>query len=113
MTRDFNMPLRVVSEANQREHWATKAKRVKRQRAALLVYWRADGLPEGRKPVKVRLTRWAPRALDSDNLAGAFKAVRDEIAALCGFDDRAADVEWVYRQEPSREYRVSVEVEWP
>ena len=35
----------------------------------------------------VTLTRVSPRALDSDNLAYAFKAVRDEVAAYFGVND--------------------------
>lgn len=108
----FYLPLRVVSEANQRQHWATKAKRAKSQRHALAWAWLAAGLPCERKPVTVTLTRLAPRSLDSDNLAGGFKAVRDEIASLCGFDDRDESVRWVYAQEKAKTYGVRCEVTW-
>lgn len=112
MTATFTMPLRVVSEANAREHWATKARRVKRQRAFIALVWAAQGHPRNRKPVSVTLTRLAPRTLDSDNLAGAFKAVRDEVALLCGFDDADPACTWLYGQERAKEYGVRCEIKW-
>ncbi len=109
----FTLPLRVVSEANRRDHWAAKAKRVKAQRQAVAYAWLAAGLPRGRKPASVLLTRMAPRRLDDDNLAGAFKAIRDEIALLCGVDDRDESVRWSPVQETAKECGVRVEVTWP
>jgi hypothetical protein len=47
----------------------------------------------------VYMTRIAPRALDTDNLASCAKAVRDSIAEALGIDDRDAHrVEYRYRQ---------------
>ena len=113
MTGALTLPLRVVSEANRRDHWATKAKRARAQRHAVAWAWSAESLPHGRKPALVVLTRYAPRKLDDDNLAGAFKAVRDEVALQCGFDDRDEAVRWVYAQERAKECGVRVEVTWP
>lgn len=45
-------------------------------------------LSEPNRVCVVRLIRYAPRALDSDNLIGAFKGVRDEVALRLGLDDR-------------------------
>ena len=49
----------------------------------------------------VTLTRIAPsNGLDDDNLAGALKAVRDEVAAWLGVDDKdRATVRYEYEQE--------------
>ena len=44
------------------------------------------------------LVRCSPRKLDDDNLASAFKAIRDEVAKQLGVDDGGDRVEWVYRQ---------------
>lgn len=110
MTSTFTLPLRVVSEANRRDHWAAKAKRVKAQRRAVWCAWHAASLRTGCRPSGVRLVRLAPRTLDSDNLRSAFKAVRDEIALMCGFDDRV-DL-WQYAQERAKGYAVRVEVSW-
>ena len=112
MNATFTLPLRVVSEANAHEHWRVRQKRAKAQRALVALVWAAQVLPRNRKPETVILTRRAPRTLDSDNLAVSFKHVRDEVAALCGFDDRAPDVRWVYAQEKAKTYGVRVEVVW-
>lgn len=50
-------------------------------------------------PVTVTLVRVGPRALDDDNLAFAFKAVRDGVADALGVKDHDARVTWVYAQE--------------
>ncbi len=47
--------------------------------------------------------------MDDDNLQGACKYVRDEIASLIGVDDGSASYTWVYRQKIG-EYGVIVEV---
>jgi len=50
--------------------------------------------------VVVHLVRAAPRRLDSDNLARAFKAVRDQVAAQLGLaSDADPRVAWLYEQE--------------
>jgi hypothetical protein len=116
-----SVPIAVVSEANQSWNQSrfTKGKRVKAQRDAVRVYLRAKlcHLPGDRFPLPARCTlvRIAARELDTDNLAGAFKAVRDEVAALLGVDDGPrGPVEWIYRQEqaaPKRNPSIRIELE--
>lgn len=48
--------------------------------------------------VHVRLVRYGPRRLDSDNLAAAFKPIRDGIADALGVDDGSDRVAWSYEQ---------------
>ncbi|HXB28079.1 MAG TPA: hypothetical protein VNV25_25340 [Gemmatimonadaceae bacterium] len=64
-------------------------------------------------PVRVTLTRVAPRQLDDDNNQGACKNVRDGIADALGVDDRTPLVIWVYEQRRGkpREYGVEIVVE--
>ncbi len=103
------LPIRTVSEANVREHWAVKAKRAKAQRdAAFLMLRRYRRTFSGTK-LHVILTRIGKRELDSDNLARSFKAVRDGIADAFGTDDGADRWTWEYRQEKG-EYSVRVDV---
>ncbi len=97
MSISLRIPIATVSEANQREHWAAKARRVKNQRGAVRVYLKPK-LTGLRLPLVVKLVRLAPRRLDDDNLRGAFKAVRDEIAALLGVNDGGDLVKWEYEQ---------------
>lgn len=75
------IPLKLGAALNARVHWTARAKRSKTERAivrASLAH-RQDLrciLP----PSTCTLVRVAPRALDDDNLAGAFKSIRDEVA---------------------------------
>ena len=108
------MPIRTISEANCRDHWAKKARRVKEQRtlARVLVMNEVGRKRMLGRPVSVALKRIGPRRLDDDNLRGALKAVRDGVAdALC-IDDGSAAVTWGYSQDSRRRtYRVEVVIE--
>jgi hypothetical protein len=107
----LTIPMRLLSAANLREHWAAKAKRVKQQRQAVAMF--IGGRPKPALPVVVTLVRIAPRALDGDNLQSAFKAPRDEIARWLGCQDNDPRVTWVYGQRRAGvgEYAVVVRVE--
>ena len=89
-----HLPIKTVSEANRRDHWAVKAKRAKSQRhtAAMLV-------PRFGLPCAVTLVRIGPKALDTDNLNGALKAVRDGVADRLGIQDNDPRVTWRYGQK--------------
>ena len=58
----------------------------------------------------VTITRIGPRKLDDDNLSGACKYVRDEIARMVGVDDGSDRYTWVYKQRTGA-YGVDVEIE--
>lgn len=107
----LDLSLQTVSEANQREHWARKARRVKMQRAATTMALRQYGhvLDELRQAgsIRVLLVRRSPRRLDDDNLRGALKAVRDAVAAWIGIDDGSCRWEWCYDQ---RKGKLGVEI---
>lgn len=89
--------MKLPSVANLREHWGTRKRRVKAQRTAtamaLLSAQTSDRIWQVRARLKrgeklhVKLLRIAPRFLDTDNLAGALKAVRDEVAKQLGVSD--------------------------
>lgn len=49
--------------------------------------------------VAVLLTRVSPKVFDDDNLAAAFKSVRDGMAAWWGIDDGGDAVTWLYDDE--------------
>jgi hypothetical protein len=108
------LPIRTVSVLNLREHWSKRAKRAAEHRA--LTRMALAGPLRARPcvlPVRVTLTRVAPRELDSDNAQGACKSVRDGCADALGVDDRTPLVEWVYRQRKGRprEYGVEISIE--
>lgn len=102
------VPIRTVPGMNVREHWRARSSRVKSEREATawqLSQWRRPALP-----LVVTLTRVGPsNGLDDDNLAGACKAVRDEIAKWLGVDDRRSElVRYRYAQERAKEWGVRI-----
>lgn len=102
------LPLRLVSEANVREHWTKVARRAKRQRR--LAGMAAPRMP---LPVVVTLTRIGFQAFDTDNLARAFKAIRDGVADRLGVDDNDPGIAWRYAQRRGkpREYGIEITME--
>ena len=116
------LPMKLPSMANLRLHWAAKAKMLKAQRSvtglalrmsarAWLTHWKVMA-PNEALMVHVTLTRVGPRDLDDDNLASAFKAIRDEVAAFVGLDDGSKRFVWNYRQERGLyAVRIKLEVE--
>lgn len=111
----FAVPIRLESEANQREHWRKRAARVKSHRGAVAMIGRRyvfDGLL-AHAPLMVTMTRVAPRVLDDDNATRSCKAVRDELAVLLGVDDRDPRVKWLVAQARGgvREYAVRIHIE--
>lgn len=93
------VPIRTGTGMNAREHHMARSRRVKSERlqtAYVLLSHRRPSLP-----CTVLLTRIAPsNGLDDDNLAGALKGVRDQIAEWLGVDDRHRDrVAYRYAQE--------------
>lgn len=99
MNKPLTIPLRTSRGQNAREHHHARAKRVKAERSA--VAWSLLGKPKPALPCVVHMTRIAPsNGLDDDNLTGALKAVRDQIAEWLGVDDKdTARVKYVCHQE--------------
>ena len=111
------LPVRTWSEANLREHWAKRARRVRTQRQAARLLVRAANnradISVLSGPITIILTRLAPRSLDSDNLASSLKAVRDGVADALDIDDGSSRIQWRYAQRKGkpREYAVLVEIQ--
>jgi hypothetical protein len=110
------IPLKLGAALNARVHWSARAKRNKTERAivrAALAH-RQDlrcTLP----PTTCTLTRIAPRALDDDNLAGAFKSIRDEVAYFWGVDDGPkGPISWHYTQRKGapKQYGIEINLAW-
>lgn len=100
------LPIKLVSLANQRVHWAVKARKAKSDRQAAYLVCKPHPLP-----CVVTITRVAPRGLDSDNLAISAKSLRDGIADRIGIDDRDPRVTWVYQQRKGKPKEYAVEIE--
>jgi len=100
MQVSFTIPVRTAPGQNAREHHMERARRVKRERDAVLWCWPRQPVPV---PCVVSLFRRSPkrgRQLDKDdNLPGSLKAIKDELARLLGVDDADPRVEWRYHQD--------------
>jgi len=112
----ITIPIRLVNETNQREHWAVKAKRSKQQRYAAAAYLRtsstgylAPKIPSF--PCVITITRIGKRKMDSDNLAISAKHIRDGIADFLKVNDGdESKVKWEYAQELRDYYAVKIEI---
>jgi hypothetical protein len=104
------VPVRTVSEANQRDTWFMKAGRAQGQRGAVALSLRAKAGKPPLGPLHVVLTRLAPGTLDDDNLASSLKACRDGCADWLGIDDRDPRVSWQVLQERSKTCGVRVDI---
>jgi hypothetical protein len=112
------IPLRLGAALNARVHWTARAKRAKTERAIVrttLACYRQPMLSGDTPPSICTLVRVAPRALDDDNLAGAFKSIRDEISAFFEVDDGPnGPIAWRYEQhkgEP-KQHGIEIRLEW-
>ena len=103
------VPIRTVSGLNVREHWRVRSKRVKAERSA--VAWAMSCTDPMAVPCVVTLTREGKGQLDSDNLQGSQKAVRDAVADWLGVNDADPRIEWRYAQVRAKDYAVLITVE--
>ncbi len=107
------VPVRTVSEANRHEHWRYRQKRAQLHNFAVWSHLNMRRIALGKQvamPVHVHITRIAPRKLDTDNLAGSQKFVRDAVAKFLGVDDgNEAMVTWSYGQEQAKKYQVRID----
>ena len=97
---EFFIPIRTTTGLNAREHWAVKAKRVKRERQATRFFWTAQrvglNLAAGMH-WRIELVRYAPgNPPDGDNVVAGLKAVRDQLAEQLGISDGDRRHLWFY-----------------
>lgn len=108
----LDVPIRIESTANLREHYMARARRAKAQRDAVGWCLRMTNAPD--VPCTVKLIRIAPRKLDShDNLRTAFKPAVDAIAEWLMLDDADPRITWAYGQEKGapKVYACRIEIE--
>lgn len=102
----FTLALPVISENNACEHWRVRHKRSKHQKNEIWAFLHQEK-PILPMPCHVLLIRLSPRQLDSDNLQGAFKYIRDAVAdyLIPGLRPGRADgddrIQWSYQQQKS------------
>lgn len=106
------MPLK--SEANQRDHPLARYRRGKKQKERVHIELLAvrDRLPK--PPCMVRFIRGyngRGKPYDDDNLCGAWKAIRDQVADFFGVSDAPdSPLRFEYRQEKGKA-ALAVEIE--
>lgn len=105
MVQTFSMPgMHLVAEVNARENHFKTARRAASQKRTTVLCAKAF-LGAVAFPVDVTIVRIGPRPLDSDNLAGSAKHVRDGIAEWLGVDDGVSErdgrVRWLCEQQRS------------
>ncbi len=110
IVKTTELAIRTVSEANAREHWRKRAKRVAGQRAMVRLAMGPNRNPP-RPPMIIHLTRIAPRRMDDDNLQRSFKAVRDGVADWLGLDDGSRSLGWLYFQEKGKPKTYGIRIE--
>lgn len=101
------LPIRTVNSLNEREHWAVRARRAKKERRIAYCV-----TPAGLSlPLTVKLTRFGKnkRPMDDDGLSASFKNIRDGIADKCNVDDGNPGLVFEYSQEKSKSYAVRIE----
>lgn len=110
---EAELPLRLVSGMNVREHWGARKRRAEEHRGVVKMRLQAAVKPYATLPAVVTITRIAPRPLDDDNLQASAKHVRDGVADAFGLDDRNPRLAWNYAQERGRPkyYGVRIRIE--
>lgn len=104
------IPIKVISVANARLN-RFKLAAMNKSHRAIAANTLAGLASPPQAPLTIVLTRIGSKALDTDNLAGGFKAVRDGIADWLGVDDGSPLLDWQYQQRSgSKEYFIEVEV---
>lgn len=111
-----SVPLRTTNGQNVREHHFTRARRVKKEREAVL--WRLAPTRRPAGPVRVLMVRVSPpsatgrwQPLDAhDNLRGALKAPVDAVAEWLGRDDADPSITWEYGQRQGAKGEWAVEL---
>lgn len=105
----FTVDIKTISENNAREKWQVRHRRRVMQRERVHLHWLAHRACKVAAPYTITLTRIAGRKLDGDNLQGALKAVRDQVAKELGINDGDEAHEWLYDQRKPRPREVGLQ----
>lgn len=112
----LTLPIVVLSEANQRGSWKRKhygRSAPQRDRVHQYLVGIAGHSKHVGVPASVTFTRVGPALLDDDNLAGAFKAIRDEVAKWFGVDDGpSGPITWRYEQRRQSDRGIEIVFAW-
>ena len=101
---DVTLAMHLAPVANRREHPFARARRTRREVAAVLSA--LPPLPSFSPPLVIEFTRLGWNLLDPDGLVGAHKSAIDAVAKWLKTDDRDPGIFWHFRQAITREKRM-------
>jgi hypothetical protein len=106
---ELELALKTDTGPNARLHYMARSRRVKQQRATVAMFVRAAVKfpPEN---IHALLVLICPNEVDSDNVQGRLKAVRDGVAQALGINDRSKRFTWEYAQERCTRGRFGVRI---
>lgn len=113
----LQLPVEVKSDQhipNGRGHWAVSYRFNKAQGKELDIWFYGMRLsPAFKGRWKIKLTRLGCTSpMDSDNLARAFKHIRDKLAGWLGVDDRDSErLSWEYDQCSESQVGIQIEIQ--
>jgi hypothetical protein len=109
------IPIRLVSEANNHDHWAKKYTRQKKQQDRVKLEW-LYLRPKITLPCEIHLIRHGPKNLDDDNMVFCCKGIRDVLASCItpglapGQADSNPQITWKYSQKLSKTYGLQIDI---
>jgi hypothetical protein len=106
------VPVEIRSEANLRQHWRKRYERSKAQKEAVAWFLKGKDKPVNPVSITVTITRIGGRRLDTDNLAGGAKAIRDAVAHWVGIDDGDSRYRFVYEQRKGSNCCTEIHIAW-
>lgn len=114
------VPVLTESEANHREVWYAVAEKARLQRGATMQAMKLTSA-DPKLVRSVHFIRYGIRTMDCDNLPGAIKRIRDQVAAWIagdntikgkGDDSPTCGVAWTYAQVTGKERGVVIELRY-
>jgi hypothetical protein len=111
----ISVPMRLISEANNRDHWRIKNKRKQKQQNQVALEWLLMR-PDITIPCEVHLIYYHKKLMDIDNFIISCKAVRDQIAdcLIPGLAKGRADddprITWHYEQKIAKSYLLEIKI---
>jgi len=115
MLASYYLPIKLVSEMNNRECWQAKYRRSRSQKMAAKIITASEFKWDGSPIIITIIREIGPRGkfFDSDNDQASKKATRDGITLGLGLtNDNDSRLTWEYKQEKSDQHRVRVEINY-
>jgi hypothetical protein len=113
----WQFPIRTVSEANRRDHWAKASRRHRMQKFLVQQALKCE-IKAIKLPCHIKITRIAPRCMNYDNLVSSQKYVLDAICDLIlpglapGRADDDPRITASYFQEKGKPQQVRIEMSY-